>query len=106
MPEAVQDNKEEIALETPAGKLKIRGSDFLAIAVLTVSICGFTLGYFLLNTHKEDAEKHGGALITTLKEFTIAQRESVKEQRILNCILVAEQKDRRRVLDDCERIAR
>lgn len=106
MAEEALKNSEEIALETPAGKLKIRGSDMLAVAVLTVSICGFTMGYFLWKTHTEEAKENGTNLVAVFKEFSQAQKEAVKEQRILNCLISTEQKDRQRALEVCERISR
>lgn len=106
MAEEAAKNSDEIALETPAGKLKIRGSDMLAVAVLTVTICGFTIGYFLWKTHTEDAKENGTQMVAIFKEFAQSQKEAVKEQRVLNCLISTDQKDRRRAYDDCERIAR
>ena len=106
MAEETMQSKEEIALETPAGKLKIRGSDMLAVAVLTVSICGFTMGYFLWKMHTEEAKENGHQMVAIFKEFAQGQREAVKEQRVLNCLISTDQKDRRRAYDECERIAR
>ena len=97
---------QEVSVETALGKFKARGSDFIASATLIVSICGFTIGWFLWDSHRMEAKENGGAMVAALKEFTLSQKESVKEQRVLNCLISTDQKDRRRAFDECERIAR
>ena len=97
---------QEVSVETALGKFKARGSDFIASATLIVSICGFTIGWFLWDSHRMEAKDNGVAMVVALKEFTQSQKDSVKEQRMLNCLISTEQKDRRRAYDECERIAR
>ena len=104
MPEDPQT--QEVSVETALGKFKARGSDFIASATLIVSICGFTIGWFLWDSHRMEAKENGASMVVALKEFTQSQKESVKEQRVLNCLISTDQKDRRRAYDECERIAR
>ena len=80
------------------------------VSTLIVSICGFTIGWFIFDAHSKDTGKKDDALIVVLKDLAKshrdAAREQVKEQRVLNCLISTDQKDRRRAYEDCERIAR
>ena len=104
--DTAQQNQQEVSVETALGKFKARGSDFIATATLVVSVCGFTIGWFLWESHRMEAKENGSQMVAVFKEFTSAQKEGVKEQRVLNCLISTDQKDRRRAYEECERIAR
>ena len=89
----------------------IKDTNTLAtVATLIVSVCGFTIGWFMFDAHAKGTEKRDDALVVALKELAKSHREGsreqVKEQRVMNCLISNDQKDRRRAYDDCERIAR
>lgn len=96
----------EVSAETALGKFKILGNNILPGATFIVCVCGFTVGWFLWDAHRMDAKDSSNQMVAIFKEFSQAQKDSVKEQRVLNCLISTDQRDRRRAFEDCERIAR
>ena len=105
MPEATQQ-QEEVSIETSVGKFKARGSDILVTVFGTIVVAGMTLLGYILWEHKGHAEAQTGAFTQAVKEMTNAQKEGVVAQRVMNCLLSVEQRDRPSQIATCERIAR
>ena len=109
-----EQNGADVNVEVAGQKVAIRNVKSLntlaTVATLIVVICGFTIGWNLLDAHAKGGDKREEALTVALKELARSHREAsrdqVKEQRMLNCLIVADQKDRRRAFEDCERISR
>lgn len=96
-------DSQEVSAELPGGtKFKARGSDILGVGTMMV-VC---LVAYVLWEHKGDSHENGKNLTVAIKEMTAAQTEGVKAQRVMNCLLATDQKDRRTMLETCERIAR
>ena len=69
------------------------------VAGLVVSICGFTIGWFIFEAHAKGTEKRDETLITVLKDLTTVQR-------VTNCLTATPEAQREAKLAQCERIAR
>ena len=104
MPEE-NDNNSKAGITTPLGSLSFSGkrvSEF--IAILSLSILG-VIGYAFWD-HKDDSKDIGNQMVIAVKEMTKAQLDNNREQRVMNCLISLEQKDRPSRLAECERIAR
>ena len=109
-----EENGADVAVKIAGQEVNLRNIKSLntlaTVATLIIVICGFTIGWNLLDAHAKGGEKKEAALVSALQELAKSHREAsrdqVKEQRMLNCLIVADQKDRRRAYEDCERIAR
>ena len=97
-----QTAQSEVELDAKAGKIKVRGSDVLTTFGIAI-VC--LVGYMVWE-HKEDAKASQSLFVSAVKEMTVAQREGVQAQRVMNCLIATEQKDRESRLLTCERIAR
>ena len=98
-----ETSKSEI--KTPLGSLSFSGkrmAEFISVLLLCLMA---VLAYAFWN-HSVNVETHGNQLIGVLKELHSGNMASVKEQRVMNCLLTIKQDDRRSALADCERIAR
>ena len=98
-------------IKTPLFSAAIKGKDIQIrdiiglIVLLLVSITSYAVW-----EHKVDSGRDMGQVKT---EFTMAVREMVQVnkdiaqgQRVMNCLMATEQKDREAKLSTCERIAR
>lgn len=103
-----QENSGTNELEIGAGdkKLKIRGSDLLTSVVGIIVCSGLTLLGYVLYEHKLDARDHGAAVVQAVKEMTSVGKEGVIAQRVMNCLLATDQKEREKMTQTCERLAR
>ena len=109
-----EENGADVAVKVAGQEVTLRNVKSLntlaTVATLIIVICGFTIGWNLLDAHAKGGEKKEAALVSALQELAKshrdASRDQVKEQRMLNCLIVADQKDRRRAYEDCERISR
>lgn len=100
---AEETHSQEVTAELPGGtKFKVRGSDILGVGTMIVVL----LVAYVLWEHKSDSHENGKNLVGAIKEMTSAQNEGVRAQRVMNCLLATDQKDRRQMLETCERIAR
>lgn len=102
MPEEVQRQQDEVELQAGDKKIKVRGSDFLGI----MTLIGVTVFGYILFDHKMDANNTSVAVVQAVKEMTAAQRENTIAQRVMNCLISIDQKDRSAQVSTCERIAR
>jgi hypothetical protein len=93
----------DVALKVAGQEFNVRNVKSLntlaTVATLVVSVCGFTIGWFLLDAHAQGTSKRDDTLISVLKEQAIAQR-------ITNCLMATPQDQRENKLATCERIAR
>ena len=98
-----EPNVEEVSAELPGGaKFKIRGSDLLGIGTMLVVL----LVAYALWEHKNESIEAKREFVSVVKEMTVAQKESVQAQRVMNCLIATDQKDREAKISTCERIAR
>lgn len=95
-------------LEIGAGdkKFKLRGSDLLTSVIGMIVCSGLVLLGYVLYEHKGDAKDNGAAVVQAIKEMTQATKEGIQVQRVMNCLLATDQKDRPAQLQTCERLAR
>jgi hypothetical protein len=56
--------------------------------------------------HEKDTHDFRTDFVRVLEDFTKVQKEQVVAQRVMNCLLTVDQKDRQNQLANCERIAR
>ena len=101
-----ENGQEEVAIETPIAKFKARGSDILVTVFGTIVVAGLTLLGYVVHEHRADALENGRNFTMAIKEMTVAQREGVQVQRVMNCLIATDQKDREAKLNTCERLAR
>ena len=103
MPEENGTSSSEI--KTPIGSVSFSGkrmAEFISVILLTL----FGVLAYAFWEHKTDTLEFRNAFVTLIKESTQVQREQVVAQRIMNCLLATEQKDRKEQLSTCERIAK
>ena len=93
---------QEVELDAKQGKIKVRGSDVLTTLGISIVIL---VGYMVWE-HKEESRTVQQTFVTAVREMTQSHQQGVKEQRVMNCLLATEQKDREARLSTCERIAR
>ena len=105
MSEEMQGNQE---VEIAAGdkKLKLRGSDLLTSVIGMIVCSGLALLGYVLWDHKSDAKESSGTVVTAIKEMTQAAKDGVQAQRVMNCLISTDQKDREAKLPMCERLAK
>lgn len=99
------ENNTSSEIKTPIGSVSFTGKRVAEfIAILSLSLLA-VLGYAFWD-HKIDTKDLGSQMVAAIKEMTKAQMENVREQRVMNCLLSIEQKERPQRLADCERMAR
>lgn len=109
-----QESGADVALKVAGQEINVRNVKSLntgmTIATFIVVVCAAVIGWQMFDAHAKDAKENGTQLVAALRELAKAHRETsgaqVREQRMLNCLIVADQKDRRRAWEDCERITR
>ena len=92
----------EVELDAKQGRIKVRGSDVLTTLGIAIVIL---VGYMVWE-HKEDSKVTQQTFVQAVREMTQSHQQGVKEQRVMNCLLATEQRDREARLSTCERIAR
>ena len=104
----------DVALKVAGQEINVRNVKSLntgmTIATFIIVVCASVIGYQMFDVHAKEVKEGGTQLAAALRDLAKAHRETsrdqVKEQRMLNCLIVSEQRDRRRLYDDCERITR
>lgn len=86
---------EEIELQAGQNRLRVRGTDMVALGTLVMAI----LAAFFLYQHMAEAKEGTHELIAAMKEQTIAIREST-------CLLRFPESERPRQADFCKQISR
>ena len=94
--------QDEVELSLKDQKIKVRGSDILGIGTMLVVV----LVAYALWEHKLDSVETRKEFISVIKEMTLAQKENVQVQRVTNCLISVDQKDREAKISTCERLAR
>lgn len=89
----------DVALEVGGQKFNVRNVKSLNTLLTFAGFVGMVLIGYVLYEHKTEDKDFKGALVATLKEFTVAQR-------ITNCLMATPQDQREAKLTTCERIAR
>ena len=103
MSEETTRQQDEVDLETPAGKLKVRGSDMLGILQLMI-ICIIAYGGW---QHISDAKADTKALAEAIKENTKAQQQQVAVQREANCLNRLQEKEKTaREIEFCKQLGK
>lgn len=87
---AEDTQQDEVEVKTPAGSIRARGTDIIAI----LALIGIALMAYTLWDHKVDAKSSVELFISAMKEQTVAQRESTKQQRLMACIISQPQEKR------------
>lgn len=112
-----ETNGADVNLEIGGQKVNVRNVKSLNTLATVASLLGVILLCYVVWEHKMDAsaqevKRESAAaqrdvlLTSAIKEMAAAQKEGVVAQRVMNCLLSTDQKDRRAQLDTCERIAR
>ena|SRR3990167_469341 len=103
----MEDNgQQEVTVESGDKKLRLRGSDLLTSVIGMIMCSGLVLLGYVMYEHKDDSRQSTAALVSTLKEMTSIQKENVVANRVMNCLIATEQKDRELKLPTCERLAK
>lgn len=89
----------DVALELGGQKVNVRNVKSLNTILTFAAFVGMVLLGYVLWEHKAEDRDFKNALVSTMKEFTIAQR-------VTNCLMATPQNDREAKLPTCERIAR
>ena len=97
---------EELEVGVGDKKLKLRWSDLLTSVIGMIVTSGLVLLGYVLYEHKSDTKESFSALVSTLKEMTVIQKENVVANRVMNCLIATDQKDREAKLPTCERLAK
>lgn len=95
--ETTKTETEEIAVTTPAGSLRARGTDLIAL----VTIIGIVIIAMTLYYQGEEQKRAAGAVVEAnrivtqaLNDLTRAQMAIVREQRFTSCLLATDQDKR------------
>ena len=98
-----EKNGADVAVKIAGQEFNVRNVKSLntlaTVATLVICVCGFTIGWFLIDAHATSTTKRDDTLISVLKEQAIAQR-------VTNCLMATPQDQRESKLPTCERIAR
>ena len=97
---------EELEVGVGDNPLRLRGSDLLTSVIGMIMCSGLVLLAYIMFQHKDDSKESTSALVSTLKEMTLIQKENVTANRVMNCLIATEQKDREAKLSTCERLAK
>ena len=97
---------EELEVGEGDKKIRLRGSDLLTSVIGMIMCSGLVLLGYVLYEHRADSKEGTSALVLTLKEMTAIQKENVTANRVMNCLIATEQKDREAKLSTCERLAK
>jgi len=97
---------EELEVGVGDKKIRLRGSDLLTSVIGMIMCSGLVLLGYVLYEHRADSKEGTAALVSTLKEMTSIQKENVVANRVMNCLIATEQKDREIKLPTCERLAK
>lgn len=85
-----EEAQSELEVKTPAGSIRARGTDIIAI----ITLIGIALMVYALWDHKADAKATSDAFVSAVRDMTVAQRESTKQQRLMACIISKPQEAR------------
>jgi len=97
---------EELEVGVGDKKLRLRGSDLLTSVIGMIMCSGLVLLGYIMYEHKDDSRQSTTAFISALKEMTAIQKENVTANRVMNCLIATDQKDREAKLPTCERLAK
>ena len=95
----------EGTITTPLGSVNLKGKKTAELIAIICLALLFLLSYVLWE-HKTDEKESKKEFVGAFKELTAATRENVQAQRVMNCLLATDQKDREAKLSTCERLAR
>lgn len=105
-----EENGADVSVSVAGQTFNVRNVKSLntlaTVATLIVCICGFTIGWFVVEAHSKDTVKKDADLVLVLREFTQAQKEANVTARVTNCLMATPQDQREAKLAQCERIAR
>lgn len=103
---AQENGTQELEIGAGDKKLKIRGSDLLTSVIGMIVCSGLVLVGYILFEHRTDAKEQGLAFVSVIKEINVTAKDSLVAQRVMNCLLAADQKEREAKLPMCERLAK
>lgn len=83
-------NEESVEAETPVGKIRVRGTDLVAI----LTLIGVFASVFLMWDHRAVSSEGEKALASAINELSKATRAGNRAQREMNCLISLPQ-DRR-----------
>lgn len=101
----MSEEQSEGSITTPLGSVNFKGKRTAEIISILCLALMFLLSYVVYE-HKTDTKDMGNQFISAVKELTVATRDNVQAQRVMNCLLTLDQKDRREALATCERLAK
>ena len=103
---------EEIKIPTPFGSIEAKSLHLNTLATVAtligITILGMGMWFMhgMLEQHRADAKEASQQVVSVMKEQTVAVKENATAQRVQNCLLQFELKDRQGRLPECERNAR
>jgi len=100
-----EETNSTASITTPAGSFSFSGKR-MAEFISVILLCLFGIMAYAFWEHKTDARELQSAFLSAIRESTQVQKEQVVAQRVMNCLLTIDQKDRQNQLANCERIAR
>ena len=98
--------EQELEINAAEKKLRLRGSDLLTSVIGMIVCAGITGLGFMVNNHEKNGHEQDVNLVQAMKDIATATRESNQTQRVMNCLLTIDQKDRPSQLAACERMSR
>ena len=104
MPEENEDTS-KAGITTPLGSLSFSGKK-MAEFISVILLCLFGVMTYAFFEHNGNTTTTGKELTIAIKELATANLAQVREQRVMNCLLTIDQKDRQNQLSNCERIAK
>ena len=111
------DETSEFEVASGDKRIKIRGSDTLTAVIGILTLAGLVWIGTFLHAHAESSKLASAAsaqattdaaavMLAAVREWTAASKESVYEQRVMNCIIALPQEKREREADFCKRVVR
>ena len=100
-----ENGDSKATLPTPWGPASFSGkkmAEFISILLL----CMFGILSYAFWEHTRDADKNNTLIAVAIKEIASSNLQLVREQRVTNCLISLEPKDRQGQLATCERIAK
>ena len=95
----------KVTIPTPWGPGSFSGkrmAEFISVLLL----CMFGVLSYAFYAHNKDSDSNAKELSQAIRDLASTNVLQVREQRVMNCLLTIDQKDRQNQLSNCERIAR
>lgn len=102
----MSDPEEAVEVTTPAGSVKVRGTDIMSVITM---VCMLSIAFFVYG-HGTDTKNQNTTLAIVLKDLSDAQKEQAKSQKLMACILSRPEAERKKEFESpnsfCQQITR